>query len=74
MKLTKEGNKIILELEEEDAGLLPMEVAVDAWFSGIKMMLENPVLRNKLGNEVESLIPEELKALRPDLRQKWEIH
>ncbi len=42
MKITKEGNKVILELEPEDAGPFPLEEAVDAYYEGMKMMLENP--------------------------------
>lgn len=73
MKITKEGNKVIIELEQVDAGPMPIEEAVDAWYSGFKMMIENPDLVNKLAANTQSILPEEMKAGGVDLLQKHKL-
>lgn len=61
MKISKEGNKIIIELEPKDAGPLPLNVAVDAWYMGMKMMIENPSLMMEAASNYQTLVPDQIK-------------
>jgi len=73
MKITKEGNKVILEFEPEDAGGLDLEYVIDSYYSGMKLMMENPGLRDKLIASLQANAPQEFRAAESEILERWEI-
>jgi hypothetical protein len=73
MKITKEGNKVILEFEPADAGGLDLEYVIDSYYEGMKLMIENPALRDKLIASLQANAPQEFRSAESNLLDRWEI-
>jgi len=71
MQLSKDGRIITLEIEDTDLPFgMDEKMGIDAIFTGMKAMVENPLLRKMFVSAIPSSM---IQDIMQDFREKWEL-